>query len=169
MSSTDLHVATAIAIEETRASDEAACIQTLLSRIQAVLTPDLLRPRYRGATHPLAGHCYVAAEALYYLLPKDLGFRPRVARDAEGGTHWWLANHQGDRLDPTAAQYTDAGLEPPYGAGINVGFLTRSPSRRAHIVMGRVKADEAGWKAVAAISWIAYYRREEKPREVEPD
>jgi len=39
-----------------------------IKKIQAALTPDLLKAQYRGSDIPYYGHCYVAAEALYHLL-----------------------------------------------------------------------------------------------------
>ncbi|AXQ68317.1 hypothetical protein HOT99_gp300 [Caulobacter phage CcrBL10] len=60
-----------------------------------------------------------------------------VAPDPDGGTHWWLANAAGQRLDPTAEQYLIEGCEPPYAAGRPCGFLTKQPSKRAAVVIDR--------------------------------
>lgn len=112
--------------------------------VQAVLTPDLLREPYRSEytpTNPTAGHCYIAAEALWHLLGGPAsGYKPMTARDPDGGTHWWLQDAQGEPLDPTAAQYLTDGLQPPYHLGRGCGFLTRQPSKRAAIVIARVHA-----------------------------
>ncbi len=101
--------------------------------------PDLLKPEYRisadaGLVHPLAGHCYVATEALYHMGAKDEGYRPHVLQ-VELGTHWFLKDSQGAILDPTAAQFPEL---PDYQAGRCCGFLTRQPSRRTRTVMAGI-------------------------------
>lgn len=114
--------------------------RALIARIQAVLTPDLLSKtyRYRETQHPVAGHCYIAAEALYHHLGgKAAGLTPQVARDPDGGTHWWLLDKSGKVIDPTKEQYTECGKQPPYEAGRGAGFLTRQPSRRARLILQR--------------------------------
>ena len=92
----------------------------LIAQLQAHLTPDLLKPAYReqNRENPLFGHCYVASEALYHLLGgRASGWYPVHARDAENIVHWWLEKASGERLDPTAGQYTSQGLTPPYPQG----------------------------------------------------
>jgi hypothetical protein len=110
-----------------------------IQKIQAVLTPDLLSKKYKGESHPLGGHCYVATEALYHALGgKASGFKAFVARDGDR-THWWLQRSAEERLDVTAPQYTDLGLTPPYEFGRGCGFLTKTPSHRARTVLERAK------------------------------
>ncbi len=102
----------------------------LVEAVQGALTPDLVLPRYRGA-HPLAGHCYVASEALYHAGAREAGYRPRSMR-VGAVVHWFLADRSGRILDPTAAQFP----EPlDYTQGRGRGFLTREPSRRARVVL----------------------------------
>lgn len=115
-------------------------ISELIRAIQRVLTPDLLKKKYveGNKNNPLFGHCYVATEALYYLL-KDKNFKPCRARDGEGSVHWWLQDDQSNILDPTAEQYTVRGLKPPYEKGRSGGFLTKKISKRAKIIVERVK------------------------------
>lgn len=109
---------------------------TLIRRIQRVLTPDLLSKKYQTETHPLGGHCYVAAEALFHAMGgKDAGLMAYVA-SYDGCTHWWIQKGQ-RRYDPTKQQYTDLGLEPPYHLGRPCGFLTKQPSKRAQLVLKR--------------------------------
>lgn len=109
---------------------------TLIRRIQRVLTPDLLSKRYQAEQHPLGGHCYVAAEALYHAMGgKEAGLVAYVA-SVDNTTHWWIQKGQ-RRYDPTKLQYTDLGLEPPYHLGRPCGFLTRQPSKRAREVLRR--------------------------------
>lgn len=111
----------------------------LLKAVQKSLTPDLLVGRWQKQSHPLEGHCYVAAEALYHLVGP--AWKPCCASyQDEGGraTHWWLEHREtGKRLDPTREQYGEE--LPPYHLGKGSGFLTRKPSRRAQIVLDRVK------------------------------
>jgi hypothetical protein len=125
-------------------------VAVLAARLAPLCTPDLLSRAYRRQwtpQHPPGfGACYVAAECLYHLLGgKAAGYQPQVGRDAEGGTHWWLTG-PGGIIDPTAAQYTARGLEPPYAQGRGCGFLTREPSRRARLLTARLRASLAGEK-----------------------
>jgi len=112
-----------------------------IAAVQQNLTPDLLRGRWRKQTksaHPLEGHCYVAAEALFHLL--GFQWKPMCAvYEDEGGkaTHWWLVNRfTGEIADPTREQYLPD--SPPYHLGKGCGFLTRTPSKRAQIVLKRI-------------------------------
>jgi hypothetical protein len=109
-------------------------------RIAAVLRdrPDLLKPVYRkrvaAGAHPLTGHCYIAAEALWWAhkaAARKLGYRPYVMRVAEG-THWFLKHPSGRTLDPTRAQFEEP---PDYRAARGCGFLTKEPSRRCRAVL----------------------------------
>lgn len=62
-------------------------------------------------------------------------------RDEDGGTHWWLKNKaSGKVLDVTSAQFTHFGKTPPYANGRPVGFLTKLPSKRAVVIIERLKA-----------------------------
>jgi hypothetical protein len=67
------------------------------------------------------------------------GLVPTRAKDAEGVTHWWLQDRDGERYDPTAMQYLSRGLHPPYQDGRGGGFLTRDPSKRAREIILRVR------------------------------
>jgi hypothetical protein len=112
--------------------------------IRAVLSADLLSAEWRAKLPPGApasfGHCYAAAEALYHTLGgKAAGLTPMVARTPEG-THWWLRGPGGAIIDPTADQFTERGMAPPYPGGRPCGFLTLQPSRRAQRILARVKA-----------------------------
>ena len=113
----------------------------MIGLLHTVLTPELLREPYRTWVekewaHPLTGHCYVACEALYSLLGgKAAGYTP-MCQKHEGGPHWWLRGPSGEVIDPTAAQFSSP---VPYELGKGKGFLTREPSGRARIVMGRIE------------------------------
>lgn len=116
-----------------------ASINELVRDVQEALTDDLRKPEYRGE-HKLAGHCYVASEALWHLLGGMCSdYRPVRGRDDQGICHWWLEDSAGEILDPTAQQYTDQGRTPPYDNGRKGGFLTREPSKRAEIVLEKVQ------------------------------
>lgn len=105
------------------------------------LTPDLLKEKYRvkKGVPKTYGHCYVACEAMWHLGLKHLLYKPFRARDDEGNVHWWFYSETFDKIiDPTASQYTERGLEPPYERGRAGGFLTKEPSFRAKLLMIRI-------------------------------
>lgn len=113
----------------------------LADAIRAALTPDLVRPKYRGhPENPMFGHCYVASEALFHLLGgRATNYRPYHGKDDTGDTHWWLEDTvTGFRYDVTADQYFIVGKKPPYDAGRMGTFLTKEPSKRARVVMDRI-------------------------------
>jgi len=113
-------------------------------RVQSVLSPDLLKPKYRRDldSHDLErmsyGHCYVATEATYHLFAQSEGFVPYMAKLVDS-THWWLVNEQTrEILDPTFHQLQ--GDFDVYKVGKRRAFLTKKPSKRAQEVIRRVKA-----------------------------
>jgi len=107
-------------------------MKQLLRNIRTSLTPDLLKPEYRGLDHPLAGHCYVASETLFHLSDRTL--YPHFIRH-EGSPHWFLKDERGRVYDLTAEQFS---TPVPYEQGVRKGFLTKRPSARARIVIQRV-------------------------------
>jgi len=113
----------------------------LILKIQKSLTPDLLRGRWVNQSHPLEGHCYIAAEALWYLLGCN-NWKPMCAsyKDKHGkATHWWLEHKKTREIaDPTKEQYFPD--NPPYHMGKGIGFLTKHPSKRAMIILERVRS-----------------------------
>lgn len=54
----------------------------------------------------------------------------------EGKPHWFLKDKDGTIIDLTAAQFKST---VPYHKAIGKGFLTNKPSKRAQIVIQRVK------------------------------
>ena len=108
-------------------------MNALAERIRAALTDDLLKPEYRGGTRPFSGHCYVASEAYYHLTGRT--HAPKRLR-VNGVTHWWLEAPDGGIIDLTAEQF-DGPVD--YARGVGAGFLTREPSKRARIVIERVR------------------------------
>jgi uncharacterized protein (DUF433 family) len=111
----------------------------LFSEVRRHLGPHLLRRDF-AARRPAGavaswGCCYVAAEALYHLLGGRLaGWRPFSGR-VQGEPHWWLVGPAGEVLDPTADQFA---APPDYTSGVGKGFLTRTPSRRARLLIAQV-------------------------------
>ena len=113
-------------------------IKRALAAVTASLTPDLLKKRYRDVAagrHRTFGHCYVASEAVWYLLgDKRCGYGPHVLRTA-GGTHWFLKHKEtSEVLDPTAEQFTEPVC---YENAVRCPFLTPRPSNRAAIIIER--------------------------------
>lgn len=104
----------------------------LAACIQAALTDDLRRKPWKGSVNPLAGHCYVACEALYHLTGRVLF--PHFIRH-ENSPHWFLRDAAGTVIDPTASQFATV---PDYAQGKRKGFLTLLPSKRAQAVIDRV-------------------------------
>lgn len=113
-------------------SKESSTTIEMKDAIISALTDDLRRKPWKGNANPLAGHCYVASEALYHLTGKTM--TPQVIRH-EGSTHWYLKDKSGTIHDLTAGQFK---TPVPYHQGKGCGFLTKLPSKRAQIVIGRV-------------------------------
>lgn len=122
----------------------------LAYRLRSVLaeSPDLLKSRYRGAGHPMFGHCYVATETLYHLLGgKEAGWSGYCLSYDKPGvwgpgkeTHWWLQNADGQLIDATADQFE---TPVPYERGSKKAFVTNrilgaDPSERSAIALGRL-------------------------------
>jgi len=105
-------------------------------RVTALLTPDLLAPKFQhDPACPVRGHCYVASEALWWLLGAGAsGLSVKYGR-FDGANHWWL---EGRRiiLDPTAAQLGEHASRV-YARGRSCGFLTKQPSTRTCILLRR--------------------------------
>lgn len=122
--------------------------QTLINKIQSVLTPDLLKGIWnKQFDNPMAGHCYAATEALFWLLGgPDSDWKPYVLshktfpdRLAEGETHWFLKNkNTGEILDPTKEQFEDTPI--PYDNGISNGMMNypKGGSKRAREIIKRI-------------------------------
>jgi len=95
------------------------------------------RKANQGAPHA-TGFCYIAAEAAFHLLGgKSNGLKSYCAVYVEDGkrcTHWWLTKGNWI-IDPTASQYLELDLQPPYHLGKGAGFLTKQPSKRASRLM----------------------------------
>lgn len=142
-------------------------IHPLTSRLSVLilphLGPNLLSGSYKAGwslDNPTKGLCSVATEAAWFVLggPQS-DWTPYVTQDPQGGTHWWLQNGQGDKIDLTQDQYTSVGQTPPYdrghlghGTGFmgirqdpgNVWGFDRKPSKRAQQVLSALLLDWGG-------------------------
>jgi len=108
----------------------------LAEAVRAALSDELRNPPWRGDANRFAGHCYVASEAFFHLAGgKAAGWKPMNLRH-EDSPHWWLLDAEGRIVDLTAEQFK---TPVPYAAGVGKGFLTREPSRRAQVIIDRVK------------------------------
>lgn len=110
----------------------------VIQKIKLNLTNDLRLPKYRKNKNYLAGHCYVASEALYHLMqeePIEYDFVPHCMK-VVNDTHWFLKNWRGKVIDITADQF-DKPLD--YTKSRGRAFLTKQPSKRAKILIERVK------------------------------
>jgi hypothetical protein len=86
------------------------------------------------------GHCYVASEVLYHMIKDSGNYSACCARDERGVVHWWIVDNETSKIyDTTSDQYYSRGLVPPYSNGKKTGFLTKDPSKRALIVMQKMK------------------------------
>ena len=124
--------------------------QGAIEAVRWALTDNLLKPEWRrlhkrsvGRCHAMAGHCYVASEALYHLLGgKAAGLKPMTIKMGPVMriglfTHWYLVTNYGSILDPTGDQFASPA---PYHLGKGRGFLPRHPSARAQAVIDRVES-----------------------------
>ena len=129
-------------------------IPVVLEAVVSNLTPDLLLPEFQKSwspKNPTAGFCSVASEAVFFLLGGGpAGWKAQTARDSKGVVHWWLAHDDGRIVDPTSAQYTTQGRQPPYSEARGGGFqgmrtdpdspwgFGRKPSARAARLLERI-------------------------------
>lgn len=139
-------------------------IERIVAAVRASLTDELLKPRWRARKNSpqgraTTGHCFHAAEAVYWLLGgKEAGWvscrlTPDPARPTE--KHWYLRHRDtGLIVDPTADQFPQL---PDYVSGRGGGFPTRKngraelgPAKAGQIVMDRALALLAASGPVAA-------------------
>jgi len=103
------------------------------------LSSDLLHKKIISIkNNPLYGHCYIATEALYYLLDDDekINYTPATI-NVNGTTHWFLKNKKnGDIIDITKEQFNDIKLD--YSNSRNRFFLSPKPSKRTLILLNRI-------------------------------
>lgn len=83
----------------------------------------------------MAGYCYVACEALYFILGGKSNGWYMVEIDLSYCNHWFLANEDGSILDPTADQFP---FPVPYHLGRVYSRRTRAPRKETLEVMARL-------------------------------
>lgn len=111
--------------------------------VMACLTDDLRYDQFKDG-HPLAGFCYIVAEAMYHMIGKQLRLKPMFVR-VSGVPHWFLekpADGMSRRitLDPTIKQFwDDPECDTFWFKARGKGFLTKQPSKRAQELMRRAQ------------------------------
>lgn len=121
-------------------------ISLLITEIRKNLSPDLLKGNWKTKQgDSLTGHCYVATEAFYWLLGKQMGFKPYVLGHEdcpellqEGETHWFLMKDKDVILDITADQFN--GKSIPYSKGKANGMMNHPEggSERARVLIKKI-------------------------------
>lgn len=128
-------------------SAAAAQVKKLGASVIASLTPELVKKEFLflQKKHRLGGHCYVATEAMYYLLGgKSSGYMP-ASLVHEGVKHYYLKHREtGEVLDLTALQFR---TPIPYASGRGSVYRQSKPSKRTAILLERVKARSSMKKA----------------------
>lgn len=114
-------------------------INELIVIIVKNLNDDLLKKKYRGIKNRniYSGHCYVATEALYYLINDDerKNYIPSTIK-INDITHWFLINKKTNEIiDITKKQFD---FELDYSKSRNRFFLTNRPSKRTLILINRI-------------------------------
>jgi len=114
-------------------------MKELINLIIENLDESLLKPKYRKISNKNkhTGHCYVATEALYYLLDdkERVNYAPAILK-INNDTHWFLKNKKtGDIIDITKFQFD---FELDYSKLRNVAFLTKLPSKRTLILLNKI-------------------------------
>ena len=123
--------------------------EPLVKKIQSVLTKDLLKGMWNKVfNNPLAGHCYAATEALYWMLGGTASdWKTYVLSHLswpegldEGETHWFMKNSKGEVLDPTAGQFEGQDIAYDKGRYNSMMNYPKGGSKRAREIMRRVAA-----------------------------
>lgn len=114
----------------------AKLVDTTVNEVRMQLTDELRRAPWQGSDNSVAGHCYVASEAVFHLLGgKSAGLDVYRLMMPDGFTHWFLTGPFVGVIDPTVDQFDS---EPAYERATRTGFLTSQPSARAQVVIDRV-------------------------------
>lgn len=119
-------------------------IQKLIGELQNQLLDDLLQPLdVRQEKQNLTVlNSYTSSEALYHILGgQHVSLTPMAATFEQYGqkvTHWWLKDKNGRIIDPTVQQFVNIGIQPPYEAGKESSFLTKTPSKDAQRIISKM-------------------------------
>ena len=105
-----------LALEVSRSRYDPDNLKTVSELIRQNLTEKYLTEPFQP-DNPLRGFCYVATQAIYYLMDTDR-LESWSGVDASSVTHWWLADRDtGEIIDLTADQYSVLDFDPPYDVG----------------------------------------------------
>lgn len=111
----------------------------IIKKIHVNLSDDLLKSKYKNQNqHIFFGHCYVATEALYHLIPETerKNWIPQILNIDDNQTHWFLKNRNTNEIiDITKEQFS---YELDYANSKGIGFLTKNPSKRTIELLRRV-------------------------------
>ena len=124
-------------------------IKRLAILVRSKLTNYLRRAPWKGNPNKMAGHCYVASEALFFLLGgKQAGWKP-IYLKVGGESHWFLKHKSGLVLDATEDQFCQL---VDHAKGKGKGFSTPGavPAKRAKTVMNSVLSSPQGEEIVKA-------------------
>jgi hypothetical protein len=111
----------------------------LRREIQAVLSDELVQDRYRSGHGRFDGYGYVAAEAYFHMAGGyDAGLQPMQLMH-RGKSHWWLLDRDGRVIDLTLGPREKSGFPYHRGRGRPFRYTPAGISRRAQIVVDRVK------------------------------
>lgn len=111
----------------------------LINIIIETIDDSFLKPQYRKIVNrnKFTGHCYVATEALYYMLTDEekSQYKPAIMK-VNNITHWVLRNTlNGNIIDITREQFD---FDLNYSTLKNAAFLTRLPSKRTQILLNKI-------------------------------
>lgn len=104
--------------------------------IRSKLTKDLRAPQWQDRPGRIEGQCYVASEAAWHILGgSKSNWSPMYLRH-HGEPHWYLQDTTGRIIDLVADKMKG---KINYNKGRRSAFLTKKPSKRAVILMGRLE------------------------------
>lgn len=86
----------------------------------------------------VSGQCYVASECLYHLMGGQASGLIPIQGNWEGISHWALKSELGWVIDLTVEQFEEV---PDYSLFRGRGFLTKNPSKRAQLIIDKVKGN----------------------------
>ncbi len=112
----------------------------LKREVQVVLTDDLVQDRYRTGFGKYDGFAYVGAEAYFHLAGGwDAGLRPMQLKH-RGKSHWWLLDPNGRVVDLVLGPREASKFPYHRGRCRPFRYTPAGISRRAQMVVERVKA-----------------------------
>ena len=114
-------------------------MEELIRLVVNSLSDDLLISKYKSVNSKniYTGHCYVATEALYYLIDDTERINYTPARiKINGDSHWFLVNKTTNEIhDITKNQFN---FPIDYSKMRKCWFITKNPSKRTLILLNRI-------------------------------